>query len=41
MISQCLYTPLILAAAHGHADCVNLLLEAGADKDARDEVRES
>ena len=31
-------TPLIDAAASGHADCVRLLLEAGAQKDAKDSV---
>ena len=28
------------AAGAGHTDCVRLLLEAGADKKARDEVRD-
>jgi ankyrin repeat protein len=37
-IAQLGYTVLILTAAHGHADCMRLLLEAGADKDARDAV---
>ena len=31
-------TALILAAEKGHFDCVRLLLEAGADKDAANEV---
>ena len=30
---------LIDAAANGHADCVRLLLAAGADKEARNDVR--
>ena len=33
------YTALIFAAMHGRADCVRLLLDAGADKDAKNEVR--
>ena len=32
-------TALIHAAANGHADCARLLLDAGADKDAKDYVR--
>jgi hypothetical protein len=32
-------TPLILAAFAGHADCVRLFLDAGADKDATNNVR--
>ncbi len=28
-------TPLICAAENGHADCVRLLLDAGADKEAK------
>jgi hypothetical protein len=32
-------TALILAAARGHADCVQLLIDAGADKEAKDRVR--
>ena len=35
------WTALIYAAAEGHADCVRLLLDAGADKDAKDQVRAS
>jgi hypothetical protein len=27
------------AAANGRADCVRLLIDAGADKDAKDNVR--
>jgi hypothetical protein len=30
------FTALILAAQKGHADCVRLLTEAGADKNAKD-----
>ena len=33
------FTALILAAASGHVDCVRLLIDAGADKDAMDDVR--
>ncbi len=32
-------TALILAAANGHAKCARLLLDAGADKDAKNNVR--
>ena len=32
-------TALILAATYGHADCARLLLDAGADKDAKCNVR--
>jgi ankyrin repeat protein len=32
-------TALIIAVMHGHADCVRLLIDAGADKDAKDMVR--
>ncbi len=39
--SQSGQTALICAATRGHADCVWLLLDAGADKDARGEVRAS
>ena len=33
------YTALILAAVNGRAGCARLLLDAGADKEAKDEVR--
>ena len=33
------YTALFWAARRGHADCVRVLLEGGADKEAKDEVR--
>lgn len=36
---QFLFTALIRAAQHGHADCVQLLLDAGADKEATNFVR--
>ncbi len=32
-------TALISATNRGHADCVRLLIDAGADKEARDHVR--
>ena len=32
-------TALIYAAHEGHADCARLLLDAGADKEAKDPVR--
>ena len=32
-------TALILAAAGGHTDCVRLLLKAGADIEAKNNVR--
>ena len=32
-------TPLICAAEKGHADCVRLLLDAGADTEAKKMVR--
>lgn len=32
-------TSLVFAAEKGHADCVRLLLDAGADKNAKDRVR--
>ncbi len=35
------YTALIYAAIEGRAECVRLLLDAGADKEAADEVRAS
>ncbi len=31
-------TALIRAATQGHAECVRLLLDVGADKDAQDKV---
>ncbi len=34
-------TALIRAAMKGHADCARLLLDAGADTEANDEVRAS
>ena len=37
-ISQLGYTALIKAAKNGHIECVRLLLDAGADKDAADQV---
>jgi ankyrin repeat protein len=33
------WTPLISAALNGYADCVHLLLNAGADKNAKTGVR--
>jgi ankyrin repeat protein len=38
-ISQSERTALIFAASRGHVDCVRLLIDAGADKDAKDNVR--
>jgi ankyrin repeat protein len=37
--SQGGYTALMWAAGNGHADCVRLLIDAGADKEAKDHVR--
>ncbi len=37
--SQNGWTALMWAAQNGHADCVRLLLDAGADKDAKTRVR--
>jgi hypothetical protein len=37
--SQFRFTALIRAAQAGHADCVRLLLDVGADKDAKEYVR--
>ena len=34
-------TALMFAAENGHADCARLLLDAGADKVAKDNVRAS
>ncbi len=33
-------TALMWAASNGHADCARLLLDAGADKEAKNEVRD-
>jgi ankyrin repeat protein len=33
------WTALMLSALAGHVDCATLLLEAGADKDAKHTVR--
>ncbi len=33
------HTALILAAQNGHAECVRLLIDAGADKEAAGRVR--
>ena len=38
--SQGGWTPLIRAARHGHMDCTRALLEAGADKEAKTNVRD-
>ena len=35
------WTALIRAAESGHVDCTRLLLDAGADKDAKNNVRAS
>ncbi len=35
------WTALIVAAEKGRADCARLLLDAGADKEAKDKVRAS
>ncbi len=32
------YTALFWAARRGHTECVRLLMQGGADKDAKDEV---
>ena len=37
-VSQDGWTALILAAANGKEGCVKLLLDAGADKEAKDNV---
>ena len=39
LVPQNFTTALIRAATTGHADCMRVLLEAGADKEARDRVR--
>ncbi len=36
---QYMSLPLASAAANGHADCVRLLLNSGADKEAKSTVR--
>jgi hypothetical protein len=36
--SQSSSTPLVDAAQYGHAECVRLLLESGAEKEAKDNV---
>ena len=38
--SQGGWTALLNAALHGHADCLKLLIDAGANKDAKDNVRD-
>ena len=40
-LSQGGWTALMRAAIEGHADCVRLLLDAGADMDAKHNVRAS
>ncbi len=37
--TQCGDTALIYAAFHGRTDCVRVLAEAGADKEAKNNVR--
>ena len=37
--SQDGWTALIQASVNGHTDCARLLIEAGADKEAKDNVR--
>jgi hypothetical protein len=37
--SQGGYSALIFSAANGHTDCVRLLIDAGADTEARNNVR--
>jgi hypothetical protein len=32
-------TSLVIAGEHGHVDCVRLLIDSEADKDAKDQVR--
>jgi hypothetical protein len=41
LLTQSGRTALIQAAQNGHTDCVRLLVQAGADKDAKDNVRVS
>jgi hypothetical protein len=38
-VSQYGYTALMYAAVRGHADCLRLLIDAGADKDTKSNVR--
>jgi hypothetical protein len=38
-MSQYEMTALMRAAENGHADCLRLLIDAGADKEARNNVR--
>ncbi len=33
------FSALLIAAEKGHADCARLLIDAGADKEAKDRVR--
>ena len=40
-IAQEGWTALMLAVSEGHTDCVRLLIDNGADKEAKDEVRYS
>ena len=37
--SQTGWTPLISTAAKGHAECARLLIDAGADKEVKNNVR--
>jgi ankyrin repeat protein len=36
--AQAGWTALIFAAANGHVDCARLLIDAGADKNAKNQV---
>ena len=38
---QALWTPLYIAASYGHVEAVRALLEAGANKEAAEEVGRS
>ena len=40
-ISPSFQVALVCAAEKDHSDCVRLLIDAGADKDAKDAVRHS
>jgi ankyrin repeat protein len=40
-MQQCRWTALICAAINGHTECVRLLLEVRADKDAKERVRKA